>query len=393
MVRPTPGQSSSSASRVGSMLRTLLPSSAALLLVAACGSDVAPSLYDDDALWLCRPGMADDQCEVHDLTATELLPDGRMVEVAHTVADAPAYDCFYVYPTVDLSLRPGNNTELGEDIEFELDPLLGQAARFTRQCRVFAPLYRQVTIGTYMRETADTQSFFDLAYGDIEEAFRHYLDNDNEGRPFVIMGHSQGTHMTTRLLQEVIEPDEALSSRMVVALLIGGAVSTREGETTGGTFSRLATCTSQDELGCVVAYRSYAKELPPTHEAPGPGLEEVCVNPAALDGSRAAFAGTYLPVTVNQSAFSANIEPPPVDTPFLLYRDFYTGACERDLGGQWFMSIDHEAAVSDLREQLIPYDFPLFAPGFLGLHVLDYSFPQEDLLELVAHKASVMAAR
>ncbi len=65
--------------------------------------------YDDPALWLCHPDKAeaDDQCLSHNLDATELLPDGSMALVEHARAEDPAFDCFYVYPTVDLRLSPG----------------------------------------------------------------------------------------------------------------------------------------------------------------------------------------------------------------------------------------------------------------------------------------------
>lgn len=73
--------------------------------------------YDDPALWLCHPDKdpGDDQCLTHDLSATVVAPDGSTTVVPHTPVDAPEFDCFYVYPTVDLRLTPGQ-TENFDDI-------------------------------------------------------------------------------------------------------------------------------------------------------------------------------------------------------------------------------------------------------------------------------------
>src|SRR5262249_52893971 len=73
------------------------------------------SKYANDRLWLCRPDLPNDRCHA-DLTATEIHPDGSRTIVPHQPAAAPAVDCFYVYPTVDLGLTPANHTDF-ENIE------------------------------------------------------------------------------------------------------------------------------------------------------------------------------------------------------------------------------------------------------------------------------------
>ncbi|MCA9713043.1 MAG: DUF3089 domain-containing protein, partial [Myxococcales bacterium] len=169
-----------------------------------------------------------------------------------------------------LSGRFGTVTEAAfADHGPMLDPLLSQAARFTGQCRVFAPLYRQITFTTYAR--SDTEAYLEDAYVDVAAAFARYLELAPD-RPFVIMGHSQGSHMTRRLIQRVIEPDAGLRGRMIAALLIGGDVL-------DDSFTEVPRCTSDEQVGCVIAYRSFAEGYPPG-TPPTPGL--TCVNPAAL---------------------------------------------------------------------------------------------------------------
>jgi len=350
--------------------------------------------YANPAMWMCRPDLAVNQCLV-DLDATAVQPDNSLVVEPHTAADDPDYDCFYIYPTVDLSATPGNHTDFS-DISFMLDPLLSQAARFNGSCRVFAPLYRQVTLGTYGAAEPQRQQFFDLAYSDVSDAFRHYMGQYNNGRNFVIMGHSQGTGMVTRLLGEFIDGDPQLRERLIVALLVGGDVTVPDGQPVGGTFDNLPLCTSDDQTGCVIAYRSYAAGFPPANGANvvGPdGMDTACTNPAALGGGKAYFRNTYLPLMINQPLFRIGTDIGlPIETPFAEFKDFYSGECVKDDRGRSYLRIAVEPGPGDQRVNPIPFDNPVLSPAFLGTHILDYNFAMGDLIRLVQDKAAALAA-
>jgi hypothetical protein len=345
--------------------------------------------YDDPALWLCHPSKPtdEDQCLANDLTATEILPDGTTQVVEHTVATDPTFDCFYVYPTVDIRFQPGQ-TENFDDITQELDPLLNQFARFTSICRTFAPLYHQVTIGTF--GSAEAPALLDAAYADVLAAFESYLENHAEDRDFVILGHSQGTYMTTRLVQEVIEPDAALRERMIAALLIGGSFSVAPGDVTGGTLTTIPLCETEDQVGCVLAYRTFAADYPPTMGTQAtdiPGNDLACTNPASLDGASAKLGGVFFPTFTHQEAVFPTMDFG-LDTPFVLYRDFYAASCELDMDGLGFLAIAVDPEPGDVRMNQVDFAMPLFNPSFLGLHVLDYNFAMQELLDHVAAKAA-----
>lgn len=155
----------------------------------------------------------------------------------------------------------GNHTDLS-NVEPMLDPLLNQAAWFRSQCRVVAPLYRQATLlglngaGAAERET--------VAFNDVAVAFRAYLQRDNNGRPFVLMGHSQGSFMAERLLTSVILPDAALRAKLIVALFLGGSVQVPIGTTTNGTLGAFPLCTSDDQTGCALAWHTFGLDHGPT---------------------------------------------------------------------------------------------------------------------------------
>jgi len=93
-------------------------------------------------VWLCRPGEAADPC-VSSLTTTVIGPTGaRHVERAAPAKSAPV-DCFYLYPTI--SGQPTVNANLA--IDFRLRAVAtAPAAPFSQVCRVYAPVYRQITL-------------------------------------------------------------------------------------------------------------------------------------------------------------------------------------------------------------------------------------------------------
>lgn len=387
------GQSSGEASSSGVAPTTGEDGSSTAGTTGEQGSSTGAPLegYADPALWLCHPDkpFEKDQCLSADLRATELLPDGTTQLVEHQVADDPKFDCFYVYPTVDIRLMAGQ-TEDFDDIDQELDPLLNQVARFTSMCRVFAPLYHQVTIGTYNDPNA--AMYLLAAYQDVRAAFQAYLDDHADGRPLVILGHSQGTYMTTALMQEFVETDAELRARLLAAVLIGGSFSVPFGEAAGGTLQSVPLCDSAEQLGCVIAYRTYAAELPPDvgDQSPDiPGNDVACTNPAALAGGPGRARGGFFPTFTHQELVFPTIDyGVAIGTPFVLIRDLYELECKTDGGGLSYLAVTVDPAPSDVRTNPIDFDAPLFSPDFLGLHVLDYNFAMDDLLQVIASKAA-----
>src|SRR5262249_40375193 len=155
-------------------------------------------------------------------------------------------DCFYVYPTV--SAQPTVNANL--NIDPELTAVAeNQAARFSQVCRVYAPVYPQLTIaaigGSATPEARET------AYAGVLSAWKENLQQYNRGRGVVFIGHSQGAGMLTRLLSSEIDPNAKLRRQTVSALLLGGNVAVVKGKNVGGDFRHLPGCQSTSKTGCV----------------------------------------------------------------------------------------------------------------------------------------------
>jgi hypothetical protein len=350
-----------------------------------------PLSYDDPRMWLCRPDLPSDACSA-DLDATELRRDGTKMIVPFVPANNPATDCFYVYPTVDLGMIPGNHDDFG-DVTPMREFVRSQAARFRETCRVFAPLYRQVTIATYFEAGPERERRFSLAFSDVVGAFRWYVAHADAKRKIVLIGHSQGAEMVVRLLRSVFDDDPAMRARLLLALPIGGDVDVADGATKGGTFENIPLCTSQDELSCVVAFRTYRAGRP-AHSWDGPpphGRRTACVNPADVGGTeRRLLSSAVFPT---RSKFRQGM--PGADwatTPFIVLRDFYAAQCLDGQNGFRYLAVEAAPGPDDARKNPIDFD-GLIWRSQLGLHLLDLQLAQGDLVAMIKRRADLVAAK
>jgi hypothetical protein len=351
--------------------------------------------YAAQTSWLCLPGR-DDACS-KPLPTTALNPNGYGSVGAARPDSAAGIDCFYVYPT--MSRDPGLNSDLNPGPE-EAAAATVQFARFASVCRPFAPLYRQVTLAAIPRFLAgqDVTANFALAYGDVLAAWRHYLAHHNMGRPFVLIGHSQGTiHLVQLLAREIEGKPEA--ARMLSALLIGFNVEVPEGKLVGGSFRQTPLCTRVGEIGCVIAYVSFRATNPPPPgaifgRAATPGMTVACTHSARFARGSAAldsywYAGPTLAGAPDTIQWSSEGPPP---TPFLRTEGLVSAACVHR-GNLGYLSVLVDADPADPRTDRIPGDVSSGGQqqqGW-GLHPVDVNLAQGDLIALVEAQAQAFA--
>jgi hypothetical protein len=164
----------------------------AALAVVACLLAVGASAAGAKTVWLCLPGHSPDPC-APSLSTTVYTPTLHQVGVEHPRRVAnPGIDCFYVYPTVSGQPTGNSNLVIGPA---ERSVALYQAARYSQNCRVYAPMYRQVTLAALGTTGAPPTTVPNPALGlaDVRAAFATYLKKFNHGRGFVLIGHSQGS--------------------------------------------------------------------------------------------------------------------------------------------------------------------------------------------------------
>jgi hypothetical protein len=311
--------------------------------VAAALSLCAPAASAEDTVWLCKPGAEPNPCR-GSLAATVYSTSGESRYQDFALPRRPRIDCFYVYPTV--SQQPGSNSD--REVEEQQTAIAQyQAARFSRRCRVFAPMYRQRTLAAINGPPEQQAAALKLAYTDIRAAWLEYLRRYNRRRGVVLLAHSQGTTMLRQLVRTEIDPRPALRRRLVSAILLGGNVTVRKGQNAGGDFQHVPACTSRRQTGCVIAFSTF-NEPPPSNSrfgrpTPGSGgnpfdfpigpeYEVLCTNPAALRGGNAAMK-TYLrsepfPGVIGLLLIEMYGGPPPsAPTPWIQPQDHYKAYC------------------------------------------------------------------
>jgi hypothetical protein len=377
-----------------SMLKGILALVALALSPPARAQEALPVPdYASPGAWLCLPGRAD-SCG-SPLPTTALNANGYGSTGLVRPAEAPQVDCFYVYPTV--SRDPGLNSALEAGPE-EIAAASVQFARFSTVCRTFAPLYRQMTLAAIGRVAAgeNVLANFALAYGDVLAAWRHYLQHHNQGRPFVLIGHSQGTiHLIQLLAREIEGRPEA--ERMLSAMLIGYNIEVPEGQLVGGTFRRTPLCSRAGQTGCVISYVSFRSTNPPPSgamfgRAAGPGMTVACTNPAALGRAGSTTLDSYWYV-----GGSAAREPSTIRwsnqgspaTPFVRTEGLVSAACV-NRGNAGYLSLMVNADPADARTDDIPGDVVIggqVQPGW-GMHLADMSVAQGDLIRLIEEQAA-----
>jgi hypothetical protein len=309
-------------------------------------------------------------------------------------ARRPPVDCFYVYPTV--SAQPTLNANLRIDPELT-NVARSQASRFSQVCRIYAPVYRQLTIaGIFAPATREErQRAQAVAYAGVRSAWREYLARFNRGRGVILIGHSQGTSMLRRLARERIDSRPRVRRRLVSALLLGGNVVVRMGRDRGGDFRRIPACRSASQTGCVVAYSSF--DVEPSAAArfgragalfggpSGPNMRALCVNPATLVGG-----GALRPYyTANRfSGLLGGIGPlPSVRTVWASFPGLYRARC-RQAGDATWLQIDDVGGADDPRPRVRPTPTPDW-----GLHFWDVNLALGNLVELTERQVAAYLRR
>jgi len=373
----------------------------ALLLAAALmQADAAPAAidYSNRDNWLCVPGRAD-AC-AQPLPTTALNANGYgSVGRSMPAQTPPAVDCFYVYPTVSGDAALNSDLDVGPE---EQAAAMVQFARFSAVCRPFAPKYRQATLAAIpvILSGGDAAPVMDLAYGDVRDAWRSYLRDHNGGRPFVLIGHSQGTIHLTRLIAEEIEGKDA-APRMLSAMLLGFAVEVPEGKLVGGSFRQTPLCTARGQTGCAISYMTFRASTPPGSasflgRAMRPGMTAACTNPAALGGGSGRldsywFTAAPAEPDVPTTTWSSQGPPP---TPFVRTAGLVSAACVHR-GPVGYLSVLENADPADTRTDRVPGD--IYLPnGVLdgwGMHLADMSIAQGDLVALVEAQAEAFGRK
>lgn len=236
-----------------------------------------PNAYDDPAMWFARPGMEDDPSAWRPELAEEgspapdsaaaqsgdqLLPSGTAAPAnsAAPVAKGNAA-IFFVHPTSYYSRSSWNAPLSDRDSDHRANLFVrGMASAFGDAGEVWAPRYRQATLGAFLASDRVTAGkAIDSAYRDVEQAFDAFLAAQPKDKPIILAGHSQGAlHLTTLLRTRIA--GTPLAKRIVAAYVVGWPVSVDTDIAALG----LPACQTPEQKNCLLSWASFAEPADPT---------------------------------------------------------------------------------------------------------------------------------
>lgn len=223
------------------------------VVIAACGNDnsnAAPVAtdYSQSAHWLSLP------------------------------ATVNKVDVFYLYPTAWNKVAP-SDPNINEVDNASMQK--GSNAAFARQAtafetvgNVYAPYYRQadaqytLTLPTLAQRE---QVIAGAPTVDAVAAFDYYIKHYNNGRPFILAGHSQGSNVLLNLLADYMKVNPEVYRRMVAAYVVGYSVTQAYLDSN----PHLKFAQNADDTGVIVSYNTQSPDV-----AKG-------ANPVVLDGALA----------------------------------------------------------------------------------------------------------
>lgn len=363
----------------------LLASRSLKMLVAICAGLMLPSAASAQgaiAALMFKPGHAfslDRVPPAPDYTASAawaLLPDFAQQGTLQTDRPKLPVNAFFLHPTTFLNPAgwnaafddPGNGAG-GFGVE---GTLRGQASAFARCCRIFAPHYRQATLYAFLDSGTDGMRAIDLAYQDVARAFDDFIKRRNDGKPFILAGHSQGSIHLFRLLQDRIA-GTPLEKQMVAAYVIGAAVP-RD-------FKAVPICAETLQLGCAVSWnavtqpnsdRSRGGTVPIWLDGRYQRIGELplmCVNPLDWRIDGAADAAANLGVLSRSPGDSKPV-----------IKAGYAGA--KCIGGELVVDLPHGRT-----------DFQPRPATPTSLHIFDYSLFYENLRVNAVARAEAFLSR
>lgn len=180
--------------------------------------------YSDTTQWYVTDRQA--KADIFYIISTETgdykLPDGTICHYADTYNDSTRAPM--------LSEMVGVDTLLSGHLNF------------------YSPYYRQCSLQSF-ESSGTTDSRLPHAMDDVRRAFKHYLENQSQGHPFVLAGFSQGAMIMLELMKEM---DDATFDRMIAAYAIGCNITPEMLHNN----PRIVAAQRADDTGVTICYNS-----------------------------------------------------------------------------------------------------------------------------------------
>ena len=187
-------------------------------------------------------------------------------------------DVFMVCPVVDLKSET-NVFDMTEKFKGSfVNALDMERGIFDETGRLYSPYYRQMSINAYSLPEAERAKAKAYAYKDVSAAFRWYLDNQNDGRPIILAGFSQGGEMCLELLKEYFGGDgeeaKSLRDRLIATYAMGWSVT----QEMISEYPQIVPAQGEEDTGVVISFECEDGTLSDTIIIPE-GVKAISINP------------------------------------------------------------------------------------------------------------------
>jgi len=294
-------------------------------------------------------------------------------------------DTFYIFATEFImgSFAEGapdygslDNEEMIAGMEVEY---LGHATAYADSTNVFAPYYRQSGLKyageVFARDKSLNAALFGTPYDDITASLDYYFEHYNEGRPFIIAGHSQGSALVKLVLMRYFKEHPERYKRMVAAYVIGYAVTKEE----LAAYPYLKFATGESDAGVIVSWNT---EGPGNVETNAPTVV-LLPNAISINPLNWKLDETYAPASMNLGSLTVNEQ---------------TGEPEiSDIGADAKVNLARGSVITNAKAVPMPEEAVKIAAEFFGpdgRHGEDYTFYYNNIKANVAKRiATYMASR
>ena len=269
-------------------------------------------------------------------------------------------DLFLVCPTVNTSDESNMSLDDTETKEKFLGALNMERGIYEDTARMFAPYYSQAAMQVYSLEPDEREPYLNTAYDDVSAAFSYYLENENNDRPVIIAGFSQGADMCYRLIEEYFG-DEDLYDRLVAVYAIGWPCSRELTEE----YPQILPAQGADDTGVVISFECEAPEVKETFIAPI-GNTYYAINPLNWKTD-----GTIADKSENLGSCFTD----------------YDGNIKSEAEALCGCYIDEERGVLKVTD-IDPAEYPAYVPGLPegAYHIYDYQFFYRNLQQNVKER-------
>ena len=276
-------------------------------------------------------------------------------------------DLFLICPTVDMRDEYNMSMDDEETKASFLGALNMERGLYEDAARMFAPYYRQIALKTYDLSPEEREPWLAFAYKDVSASFSWYLEHENNGRPIILAGFSQGADMCYRLLEEYFG-DETLAEQLIAVYAIGWPCTKEMTEQ----YPQIKPAAAEDDVGVVVSF-----------DCEAPEVEETIVTP------KGTAACSINPLNWRTDSVPADKS----ENPGACFTS-YSGEIKREIPELCGCYIDETRGVLKVTD-IDAADYPAHLPGFPegAYHIYDYQFFYRALQQNVQKRlASYFAA-